>query len=377
MNEIKLTNPAYVLHEEQFRKNMALIQHVSRQSGAEIIMALKAFSLWSVFPIVAEYIGAASASSLYEAKLITKHMGVKAHTYSPAFFPTDFGEICEHSSHIIFNSLNQFEQFYPQVKKSGLPISVGLRINPQFSEVTPLIYNACSPGSRLGMVADELPEQLPAEIKGLHFHTLCESNSYDLEKTLLRVEQQFGKYFHQLEWINFGGGHLMTHKDYDTLHLIGLLKAFKAKHRLHVIMEPGSAFAWQTGHLYAHVLDIVENKNIRTAILDVSFTAHMPDCLEMPYKPKITGATDAVAGKPTYRMAGNSCLSGDFMGDWSFDHELKIGDRIIFEDMIHYTMVKTTMFNGVNHPDIALYTQKGELKILRRFGFSDFESRLS
>jgi len=280
------------------------------------------------------------------------------------------------SSHITFNSLQQFERFYPQTQFEN--ISCGLRINPEFSDVETDLYNPCAPGSRLGVVADLLGDTLPEGVEGLHFHTLCESTSYDLEKTLEVVEEKFGKFFPQIKWLNMGGGHLMTKEGYDTEHLIALLQNFKAKYpHLQLILEPGSAFAWRTGVLVSSVVDLVENKGIKTAMLDVSFACHMPDCLEMPYKPAIIGATDEVAGKPTYRMGGNSCLSGDYYGNWSFDKELKIGDRVIFEDMIHYTMVKTTMFNGVSHPSMGIWTKENEFRLIREFGYEDYKGRMS
>jgi carboxynorspermidine decarboxylase len=257
-------------------------------------------------------------------------------------------------------------------------ISPGLRINPEHSETGYDLYNPCSPGSRLGVTAGDLIKHgLPEGIEGLHFHVLFESDSYALEKVLQTVEAKFGTLFPKLKWLNMGGGHLITRKDYDTGHLINILKRFREKTGLHLILEPGSAFAWETGELAATVQDITENQGILTAILDVSFTAHMPDCLEMPYKPGILGATDPVPGKPTYRMGGNSCLSGDFVGDWSFDNELKPGDRIIFLDMIHYTMVKTTTFNGVQHPSIGIWTRDGRFRLIREFRYEDYKNRLS
>ena len=240
------------------------------------------------------------------------------------------------------------------------------------------MYNPSLPGSRLGVVVDLLGEKLPEGIEGLHVHTLCENNSYDLENLLKVIESKFDKYLHQVKWLNLGGGHLMTHADYNVEHLISTLKSFKTKYpHLHIILEPGSAFAWQTGVLLSTVLDVVENNGIKTAMLDVSFSCHMPDCLEMPYKPKITGATDEMEGKPTYRMGGNSCLSGDFFGDWSFDKELKVGDNVVFEDMIHYTMVKTTMFNGVSHPSIGIWKKNGYFQLIREYGYEDYKNRMS
>ncbi len=262
--------------------------------------------------------------------------------------------------------------------KSQVKVSAGLRINPEFSEIGHDIYNPCSPGSRLGITADELTiKGIPDGVEGLHFHVLFESDSYALEKILKVVEEKFSSFFTKLKWINMGGGHLMTRKGYDTEHLVKILKRFRERSGLHLILEPGSAFAWETGELVSTVEDIVENQGIKTSILDVSFTAHMPDCLEMPYKPKIIGASDPVQGKPTYRMGGNSCLSGDFMGEWSFENELKPGDRIIFLDMIHYTMVKTTTFNGVHHPSIGIWTRDNKFKLIKEFGYEDYKNRLS
>jgi len=372
----KIPSPCYVLDEVAFRKNLELIKSVKDLAGVEIILAFKAFAMWSAFPIVREYIPYSTASSLAEARLAFEEMGSPAHTYGPAYTDREFPEIIKCSSHITFNSLSQFERLYPQTQFYN--VSCGLRINPEFSDVETDLYNPCAPGSRLGVVAELLGDKLPEGVEGLHFHTLCESTSFDLEKTLNVVDEKFGKFFSQIKWLNMGGGHLMTKEGYDTEHLITLLKNFKAKYpHLQLILEPGSAFAWRTGVLVSSVIDIVENKGIKTAMLDVSFSCHMPDCLEMPYKPAIVGATDAISGKPTYRMGGNSCLSGDFYGSWSFDEELKIGDRIVFEDMIHYTMVKTTMFNGVSHPAIGIWTKENEFKLVREFGYEDYKGRMS
>ena len=376
MNYQSIPSPCYVLDELAFRNNLALIKSVKERAGVEIILAFKAFAMWSAFPIVREYITHSTASSLAEARLAYEEMGSKAHTYGPAYTDREFPEIMRNSSHITFNSLQQFERFYPQTISEN--ISCGLRINPEFSDVETDLYNPCAPGSRLGVVAELLGDTLPAGVEGLHFHTLCESTSFDLERTLAVVEEKFGKFFSQIKWLNMGGGHLMTKEGYDTEHLITLLKNFNARYpHLQLILEPGSAFAWRTGVLVSSVVDIVENKGIKTAMLDVSFACHMPDCLEMPYKPAIVGATDAIEGKPTYRMGGNSCLSGDYFGDWSFDRELKIGDQIIFEDMIHCTMVKTTMFNGVSHPGIGIWTKENEFKLIREFGYEDYKGRMS
>ncbi len=368
-------SPCYVVEESLLRRNLALIRSVAERAGVEIIVAFKAFALWKTFPIFREYIDHSTASSLAEARMALEKFGSKAHTYAPIYTDQDFPQIAACSSHITFNSLSQYAHFAEQARVAG--VSCGLRINPEFSDVETALYNPCAPGSRLGVTADALGDQLPEGIEGLHFHTLCESTSYDLERTLVVVEQRFGKFFSQIKWLNMGGGHLMTRADYDVEHLIALLQNFRRKYpNLKIILEPGSAFAWRTGVLVSTVQDVVENHGVRTAMLDVSFACHMPDCLEMPYKPAIVGATDAVAGKPTYRMGGNSCLSGDYYGDWSFDHELQRGDRIVFEDMIHYTTVKTTMFNGVAHPSIAIRHCDGTIEMLRRYSPDDYLERM-
>ena len=373
----KIPSPCYVIDEERFRKNLSIIKHVSIESGAEIILAFKGFAMWGVFPILREYISGAAASSADEARLCFEEIGSPAHTYSPVYKMSEFNSIMKYSSHITFNSVYQFKKYSSELQQYSKKISAGLRINPEFSEVSHGLYNPCSPGSRLGIIAEDLKDGLPEGIEGLHFHVLFESDSYALEKVLQVVETKFGKYFPQLKWINMGGGHLITRRDYEPEHLISILKKFRERTGLHVILEPGSAFAWETGELVATVEDIVENQGIKTAILDVSFTAHMPDCLEMPYKPKIIGATDPVPGKPTYWIGGNSCLSGDVMGDWSFEKELLTGDRIIFLDMIHYTMVKTTTFNGVHHPSIGIWTKDGKFRLIKEFGYEDYKNRLS
>lgn len=374
----QIPSPCFVLDEQLLEKNLQLIRSVKERAGIDIILAFKGFAMWSVFPILRKYIQSTTASSLYEARLAFEEFGTPAHTYAPVYTDNDFPEILAYSSHITFNSLSQFEHFLPVVKRSQKKVSLGIRVNPEFSEVETDLYNPCAPGSRLGILAENLPDVLPSEIEGLHFHALCESKSFDLEKTLAAFEQKFGRYFSQLKWVNMGGGHLMTHKDYNIDHLIEILTDFKKRTGLEVILEPGSAFAWETGYLVSTVIDVVENKGIKTAILDVSFAAHMPDCLEMPYKPRIIGSYfEPVEGKPTYRLGGNSCLSGDYVGFWSFDKELYPGDQIVFEDMIHYTMVKTTFFNGVNHPSIGSWNDKNGFRLIRKFGYDDFKGKLS
>lgn len=373
----KVPSPCYVVDEVKLRKNLELIRSVKDRAGVEIILAFKAFALWKLFGIVREYIPYSTASSLSEARLAFEEMGALAHTYSPAYTEKEFPVIAECSSHISFNSLSQFSRFYPYLQKMDRKVSCGLRINPEFSLVETDLYNPCAPGSRLGVVADLLEDGLPDGVEGLHCHTLCESSADDLELMLNAIEKGFARFLPKVKWLNLGGGHLMTREGYDVEKLISLLKNFKAKYpNLEIILEPGSAFAWRTGELVSSVVDVVENHGVKTAILDVSFACHMPDCLEMPYKPAIVGATDEVEGKPTYRMGGNSCLSGDFYGSWSFDKELSVGDKVVFEDMIHYTTVKTTMFNGISHPSIALWTKDGKLEMLREYSYEDYRSRM-
>ena len=371
----QIPSPCYVMEETLLRRNLALIKSVKERANVEIILAFKSFALWKTFPIIREYIPYSTASSLSEARLAYEEMGSKAHTYAPVYTDQEFATIAACSSHITFNSLAQYAKFGAAARAQG--ISCGLRINPEFSVVETDLYNPCAPGSRLGIIANELGTQLPDGIEGLHFHTLCESTSYDLEQTLQVVEQRFGHFLPQLKWLNMGGGHLMTKAGYNTEHLIQLLRTFNNRYpNLQLILEPGSAFTWRTGVLVSTVQDIVENHGIKTAMLDVSFACHMPDCLEMPYKPAIIGATDERSDKPTYRMGGNSCLSGDVVGSWSFDQPLRIGDRVVFEDMIHYTTVKTTQFNGISHPAIALRHTDGRVELLREYSYNDYKHRM-
>ena len=371
----QIPSPCYVMEETLLRRNLALIKSVKERANVEIILAFKSFALWKTFPIIREYIPYSTASSLSEARLAYEEMGSKAHTYAPVYTDQEFATIAACSSHITFNSLAQYAKFGAAARAQG--ISCGLRINPEFSVVETDLYNPCAPGSRLGIIANELGTQLPDGIEGLHFHTLCESTSYDLEQTLQVVEQRFGHFLPQIKWLNMGGGHLMTKAGYNTEHLIQLLRTFNNRYpNLQLILEPGSAFTWRTGVLVSTVQDIVENHGIKTAMLDVSFACHMPDCLEMPYKPAIIGATDELSDKPTYRMGGNSCLSGDVVGSWSFDQPLRVGDRVVFEDMIHYTTVKTTQFNGISHPAIALRHTDGRVELLREYSYDDYKHRM-
>ena len=390
-SESTIPSPCFVLEETKLRRNLELIDSVQKAAGVTIILALKGFSMYSVFPVVREYLSGATASSLNEIKLVNEYMGVKAHTYIPAYQDHDFEEVLERSSHLTFNSWSQWERFSGHVAQynhklqttnpTGEPlptVSCGIRVNPQYSEVATDMSNPCVPGSRLGATRDQLPDQLPDGLDGIHFHTLCENDSFTLERTLHALESRFGDLLHQAKWVNLGGGHLMTREGYDTNHLIGLLRAFRQKYNVDVIMEPGSAIAWQTGVLVSTVLDVLNSQGIDVAILDTSFAAHMPDTLEMPYKPRILNAYhEPVAGKPTYRLGGMTCLAGDSMGDYSFDNPLEIGDRIIFDDMIHYTMVKTTTFNGVNLPSIGIWRPNNRFDLVRSYGYESFKDRLS
>ena len=377
--------PYYRIEERLLRNNLALIRRTADEAGVEFILAFKAFALWKTFFIFRDYIAHTTASSPNEARLAFEEFGSKAHTYSPAYEDKDFDTIMRCSSHITFNSLQQFEHFYPRIVENKKLISCGLRINPQYSEIETTLYNPCAPGSRFGILAEQLPDKLPEGVEGFHCHNHCESSAEALVHTLEHVEVRFGKWLPAIKWLNLGGGHLLTRKDYDVRLLIDTLKSFKARYpQLHLILEPGSAFAWQTGDLFASVVDIVENDGIKTAILNVSFTCHMPDCLEMPYWPAIRGAETLeppqAAGREreplVYRLGGNSCLSGDFMGYWRFEQPLQIGDTIRFSDMIHYTTVKTNMFNGIPHPSLVLLRENGEEELLRRFGYEDYRDRM-
>ncbi|MCC2618299.1 carboxynorspermidine decarboxylase [Aestuariibacter halophilus] len=370
-----IPSPCYVLEEARLEANLQLMQRVQEQSGVEIILALKGFSMWSTFDLVGQYLGGCTASSVWEAKLAKYEMGKEVHAYSPAYKPADIDELVKLVDHISFNSLGQWQRYKEQVQAAG--ISMGLRVNPEHREAETELYDPSAPGSRLGIKAADLATADLSGIDGFHVHNLCECDSFATERTINAVEQKFGQWLGQLKWINFGGGHLMTRQGYDVEHLIQTLKAFKARHpHLHVILEPGSAVAWQTGPLVAEVVDIVTNKDT-IAILDISATAHMPDVLEMPYRPAVRHAGEAGEKAYTYKLGGNSCLAGDVIDDYSFDAPLEIGQRIIFEDMIHYTMVKTTFFNGVEHPHIGILRQDGKFDLVRSFNYLDFRNRLS
>ena len=382
-----LDRPVYILEEDLLRRNLQLIKSVAQRADIEIILAFKAFALWKTFPVFREYINATTASSYSEARLAFEEFGSPAHTYSPAYTDYEIDDIARCSSHITFNSLSQYHRMKERAKIVNPSVSFGIRINPEYSEIETDLYNPCAKGSRFGILASCLPEKLPTDIEGFHCHCHCESGADAFKRTLVHIEKKFSKWFSKIKWINFGGGHLITRKDYDVQLLIDTLNGFHERYPgLKLIMEPGSAFAWQTGVLVAQVVDVVENQGVKTAIINVSFTCHMPDCLEMPYQPAIRGAQslpdNAVWDKENnsspyiYRIGGNSCLSGDYMGSWQFDHELKVGESLIFEDMIHYTTVKTNMFNGVSHPSLAILHTNGDLEILRKFGYKDYKNRM-
>ena len=370
-------SPSYVLHHRLLEENLRVIDKVRQEAGVEVIVALKANATWALFPELKQHSDGATASSLAEARLVFEEMGVKAHTYAPVYVEEEVEEILDYSSHITFNSFGLYKRYGEMARERG--ISCGLRVNPEFSTVETDLYNPCSPMSRLGVRACDLTEW-PDGMEGLHFHALCESRPADLKATLEAVEQKFGKYFDRLKWLNMGGGHLMTHKEYDEDELIAILKDFKRRHpHLRIILEPGSAFTWDTGVLVARVEDIVHNGGRNTLMLNVSFACHMPDCLEMPYKPTILGMHDTEEGEETgWYMGGNSCLAGDTYGSWSYNdgHTPQVGESVVFRDMIHYTMVKTTMFNGVSHPSYVIYSPEKGFKVICTFGYQDYKQRM-
>lgn len=376
MKADEIATPYYIVYEDKLRRNLSLINRVEREAGVNIIMAFKANALWRTFPIIREYNRDFTASSLNELRLGNEELGGEAHVYCPVYTEATIGEFLSRATHLTFNSLGQWEKYGARTLAAG--VSPGLRVNPQCSVIETEIYNPALPGSRFGVTADQLAGVLPEGIEGLHFHALCESSSYDLEKVLAAFEDQFGCYLSRLKWVNFGGGHLMTREGYDVDHLIGLLKDFRGRYPwLQVVMEPGSAFTWRTGDVITEVLDVVENQGVKTAVIDASFACHMPDCLEMPYKPAITESVPEAEGLPRYRLGGNSCLSGDYVGDWCFREPLKAGDRLTLEDMNHYTTVKTTMFNGIQHPAMVLCDSDGNCTYLRRFDYNDYKNRMS
>jgi carboxynorspermidine decarboxylase len=374
----KIPSPCYTLVEEKLIDNLKLLNSVQQQTGVSIICALKGFSMWSVFHLVKQYLSGATASSLNEALLIHEEMKDDVHAYCPTYIPNEFHKIVQLSKHLTFNSMSEYDRYIVKAKSLKPDISCGIRINPEYSEITTDIYNPAIKNSRLGVTHSELGETLPQGVDGLHFHLLCEQDSYVLERVLHKTEEQFAHLFTQCKWINLGGGHLITRKGYDVAHLISVLKKLKQRYpNAEIIMEPGEAVGWETGYLVSTVLDMMEKESLHIAMLDVSFAAHMPDTLEMPYKPRIIGANEPIDGRKTYRLGGTTCLAGDFMGDYSFDKDLKVGDNVVFEDMIHYTMVKTTFFNGVKHPNIGKIDEKGDFHLIRTFEYADFKKKLS
>lgn len=370
----KIPSPCYICEETLLIKNLELLKRVQDEADVNILLALKGFALFSTFDICKKYLKGCCASGLNEAILAKEEFEGEVHTYSPAFKPSEFDKITEISNHIVFNSILQLKTYQERIKPTN---SIGLRINPEVSTVEVDLYNPCAPYSRLGITFKNFPKQLPKIVKGLHFHALCEQNVDALEQVLEKFEENFSIYFKELQWINFGGGHHITREDYNVEELITLLKRFKSRYpHLKVYLEPGEAIGWQTGYLEASVLDIVDN-GMKLAILDTSSECHMPDTLAMPYRAEIRGAGIANEKPYTYRLGGNTCLAGDIIGDYSFDKPLKIGDKIILEDMIHYTMVKTTTFNGINLPSIAIKKENGEFKLVREYGYESYKDRLS
>ncbi|CAH2030846.1 carboxynorspermidine decarboxylase [Trichlorobacter ammonificans] len=371
----KAPSPAYVVDLGRLRHNLAILDRVQQQSGAKILMALKAFAMWSTFPLIRKTLQGVCASSPWEARLGREQFGGEVHSFAAAFKESDVTELLAISDHLVFNSFAQLERFRPQWEQSG--VSIGLRVNPEHSEGHTAIYDPCAPCSRLGIPAAQFEGRSLAGVEGLHFHTLCEQLFEPLERTARAFEDRFGRYLAGMKWLNLGGGHHITRDGYDIDGLVELVKYFKGKYGVEVYLEPGEAVVIGTGLLVSEVLDVVHN-GMDIAILDVSATCHMPDVLEMPYRPAITGGFDAGAKPHTYRLGGPSCLAGDIIGDWSFEQPLSAGDRLVFEDMSHYTMVKTTTFNGIQHPHLCTWEpETGELAVVRSFGYQDFKSRLS
>ncbi|EDZ62701.1 carboxyspermidine decarboxylase [Sulfurimonas gotlandica GD1] len=371
-----IKTPCYICEEELLEKNLKLLDHVQKESGAKIILALKGFAMWSTFPQVKEYLHGCTASGLHEAKLAFEKFGKEVHTYSPAYKDEDIDEIAQISDHVVFNSPSQLFKYSDRVKKINPDVSISLRINPEQSASPKDIYNPCGIYSRLGTTLANFDEEVLKHINGLNFHALCEQGADELEDVLVAFEEKFSKYFKGLKYINFGGGHHITKKGYDVEKLIKIIKDFKSKYNVEVYLEPGEAIGWETGVLVSSVLDIVHN-GMDIAILDTSAEAHMPDTLAMPYRADVRDSGEALEKEFTYRFGGNTCLAGDIMGDYSFDKVLKIGDKVIFEDQIHYTFVKNTTFNGIKLPSLAIYRKDGTLEVVKEFGYEDYRNRLS
>ena len=372
----RIPTPCYVLDEEALLQNLAILDSVKKYTGCKIIMALKGFAMFSVFPIIRQYLDGVAASSLDEARLGYEEFGGEVHVCAPAYIESEFEELTDYSDHIIFNSFSQWNLYKPIIRRNNKTVACGIRINPEHSEVKVPIYDPCGPFSRLGTIRETFEENELDGITGLHFHNLCELNSDSLARTLKAVEDKFGSFFHRIKWINFGGGHHITRKDYDLNLLCSLITDFKKRYSLEVYLEPGEAIALNSGVLETSVLDIIHNK-MNIAILDTSAAAHMPDVLEMPYRPVITGAGLPGEYLNTYRLGGMTCLAGDIIGDYSFPEPLKTGSRLFFQDMAHYTMVKNNTFNGIRLPSIAIRRSSGEVVIVRKFGYEDYKNRLS
>lgn len=370
-------SPAYVVDLGRLRHNLAILDNVQKRSGAKILLAMKAFSMWSVFPLISRTLHGVCASSPWEARLGHEQFGREVHSFAAAFKESDIVELLRISNHLVFNSFNQLERFRPLWEKTSGKVSIGLRVNPEHSEGHTPLYDPCAPCSRLGVTRSEFEGKTLAGVDGLHFHTLCEQMFEPLERTARVFEEKFGDFLPAMKWLNFGGGHHITKPGYDIDALVELIRYFREKYGITVYLEPGEAIAIGTGILVSEVLDIVHN-GVDNAILDISATCHLPDCLEMPYRPDITGAAEPGLKPFTYRIGGPSCLAGDVLGDWSFDAPLKPGDKLAFEDMAHYTMVKTTTFNGIQHPAICTWEpETAELTVVRSFGYNDFKSKLS
>ena len=372
----ELPSPCWLLDEEKLKANLAIFEALKKASGVKILLALKGYALWKSFPLIASVLDGVCASGLHEAKLGAEHFGKEVHTYSPAFKESELEEIALLSHHLVFNSPEQFKRFASKAKAINPSLSLGLRVNPEYSQAPTEIYNPCGLYSRLGTTLANLDEEVLKQCEGLHFHALCEEDAPALEKVLLHFEEKFGKYLKQMKWLNFGGGHHITRKGYNIEKLGTLIHDFKSRYDVEIYLEPGEAVGWETGALHSEVLDIVHN-GMDIAILDISAEAHMPDTLLMPYRAKIRGAEEAYTLPHTYRLGGNTCLAGDIMGDYSFAKPLQIGDKVIFEDQMHYTMVKATTFNGIRLPSIAMQKKDASIEIFKEFDYESFKSRLS
>lgn len=372
----ELPSPCYVVDEKLLRQNLTLLKSIQDRTGCRILLAQKAFSMYSLYPLIGEYLCGTTASSLHEARLGHEEMGGETHIFSAAYRDDEMADILAICDHIVFNSFSQWLHFQPQIEASGKPISCGIRINPGCSTQDHAIYDPCSPGSRLGVTLANFEPEALAGIEGLHFHTLCEQNADALLTTLAAVEEQFGPYLHQMKWLNFGGGHHITRPDYDVEALVQAIDHMQTTYGVQVYLEPGEAVALNTGFLVCTVLDIVHN-GMDIAILDTSAECHMPDVLEMPYRPHIIGSAEAGVLACTYRLGGPTCLAGDIIGDYSFEGPLAVDDRLIFTDMAHYSMVKNNTFNGINLPAIVRYNDEEGVVVVKRFGYDDFKGRLS